>query len=403
MKKMNLNTTVLPGLLALSMAAYVSGCKKAIEPTSNHDDQSTAALMKKPPDKHEEDFKKVGHFTQVNLTANNNEYGASNIDPTLVNAWGLVFNPNNAVAWISSQAGHVSNVYSSEGVPLGINPVNIPSPGGNTGGNPTGIVFNGNASDFIIPANGKAAAFIFAGVDGVISAWNGSLSPIKQAIRIPGIGQGAYTGLAIATNAGKQYLYGANFATGKIDVWNSSWALQNSFPFSDHAIPQGYSPFNIQNVGGNLFVTYAKVDPVTHESEAGNGKGFVDVFSPNGSLIKRFASMGPLNAPWGVAMAPRSFFHHEMDEADDEDHHGHDQNYILIGNFGNGHINAYRMDGKFVGQLRGKKDPIVIEGLWAIMFPPPVNGIDTNRLYFTAGPDDENDGLFGYLLAKDNN
>ncbi|MDQ6608412.1 MAG: TIGR03118 family protein, partial [Bacteroidota bacterium] len=222
----------------------------------------------------------------------------------------------------------------------------------------------------------------------------------KQAARIT-VGQGAYTGLALATNGGKQYLYAANFATGHIDVWGSDWVMKTTFPFHDSGIPKGYSPFNVQNVAGNLFVTYAKVDPVTHRSEAGVGKGFVDIFSPAGILIKRFASMGTLNAPWGVTVAPKSFFHQEMDENEDDDHHTENQNYILIGNFGDGRINAYKTDGKFVGQLRGKKDPIVIEGLWALVFPPSTSTINPDRLYFTAGPDDETHGLFGYLIAKD--
>lgn len=394
MKPKTFKTAVLPGAVAMAVAAQLfSGCQKSVEPLQT--DNSESALLSKAAAKNLNENKKTGHFLQVNLTANNAEYGAPNIDPTLENSWGLVFNPN-GVPWIASQAGHVSNVYNSEGVPRAINPVQIPSPVSNTGGNPTGIVFNGNAADFVIPGSG-GALFIFAGVDGVISAWNGSLG--QQAARIT-VGQGAYTGLALASLGGQQFLYAANFATGRIDVWNSQWAMVQ-MPFHDPNIPAGYSPFNIQNVGGNLFVTYAKVDPVTHESEAGEGKGFVDIFRPDGSFVQRFASMGVLNAPWGIAMAPRSFFHHETDEMEKSDNQGMNQSYLLVGNFGNGRINAYRMDGKFVGQLRGKKDPIVIDGLWALSFPPAASSIDQNRLYFTAGPDDETHGLFGYLIAKD--
>lgn len=394
---MHIKTAVLPGLsFLLAGTTLLFSCQKAIGPQTKESEAET--LLSKASLNKQNENKKIGHFTQVNLTANTTAYGAPTIDPTLVNAWGLVFNPN-GTPWISSQEGHVSNVYNSEGMPRPINPVNIPSPGGPTGGNPTGIVFNGVSTDFLVPGNGNAAAFIFAGVDGVISAWNGTLNPIKQAIFITQ-GRGAYTGLALATSGGRQYLYAANFATRHIDVWSSSWTAV-ALPFSDPQLPAGYAPFNIQNVGGNLYVTYAKVDPVSHESQAGDGLGLVDVFSPEGSLLQRFATGGPLNAPWGVAMAPRSFFHHGMDEADNEDRRGHEQNYILIGNFGNGRINAYRTDGKFVGQLRGKKDPVEIEGLWAIVFPPATSGIDQNRLYFTAGPDDETHGLFGYLLGKD--
>lgn len=392
MKKKSLKTTLLPGIITLVIvSAGIMGCQKSIKPSARDEASTDLASLQKHGEGGES--KKIGHFAQVNLTANNGEYAAPNMDPTLLNAWGLVFSPT-GTAWISSQAGHVTNIYNSEGVPrLPLNPVSIPSPGAPTGGNPTGVVFNGNPADFVIPGKG-AAVFIFDGVDGVISAWNGSLG--KKAARIT-VGKGAYTGLALATNGGKQYLYAANFATRHIDVWNSSWTMV-SMPFNDPNLPAGYSPFNIQNVGGNLFVTYAKVDPNTHRSQAGDGLGFVDMFRPDGSLLKRFASMGTLNAPWGVAMVPGSFIHHEAGETDDDDR---DQSYMLIGNFGNGRINAYRMDGKFAGQLRGKKDPITIEGLWAITLPPATSKIDQNRLYFTAGPDDESDGLFGYLIAKD--
>lgn len=389
MKKKYVHPAPLRCAIFLAVAAiFLASCQKAVEPLTQ--DNSPEALQVKKSQQNLN--KKIGHFDQVNLTANNTEYGAPNIDPTLVNAWGLVFNPT-GTPWISSQEGHVSNVYNSEGVPRGINPVNIPSPVSLTGGNPTGIVFNGVSTDFIIPDHGPAA-FIFDGVDGVISAWNGSLG--KQAARIT-VGQGAYTGLAIGSNGGKQYLYAANFATRQIDVWNSSWMMV-SMPFTDPGLPQGYAPFNIQNIGGDLFVTYAKVDPTTHESEAGVGKGFVDIYHTDGSFVKRFASMGALNAPWGVTMAPRSFFEDEMDDMEDADQH--EQSYLLVGNFGDGRINAYRMDGKFAGQLRGKKDPIEIEGLWALVFPPSTSAIDQHRLYFTAGPDDETHGLFGYLKAR---
>jgi uncharacterized protein (TIGR03118 family) len=151
-------------------------------------------------------------------------------------------------------------------------------------------------------------------------------------------------------------------------------------PFSDPGLPAGYSPFNIQNVGGQLYVMYAKVDLEEHEEEAGPGLGYVNIYNTDGSLVKRFVSKGQLNAPWGVAQAPASFL-------------GSTESAILIGNFGDGRINAYNSDGQFLGQLRTHGAPLVIEGLWAITFPPG----NTERLYFAAGPDDEEDGLFGYV------
>jgi uncharacterized protein (TIGR03118 family) len=166
-------------------------------------------------------------------------------------------------------------------------------------------------------------------------------------------------------------------------------------PFSDPQLPSGYAPFNVQSVDDMLYVTYAKVGP-DHEDEAGMGNGFVDIYTTGGSLVKRFISQGQLNSPWGIAKAPASFF---------GDDHNDDERMILVGNFGNGRINAYKSDGKFMGELaehptpRHPRIPLVIDGLWAISFAPATaTTIDPNRLYFTAGPNDEKDGLYGYII-----
>ena len=178
-----------------------------------------------------------------------------------------------------------------------------------------------------------------------------------------------------------------------INVWNKAWAPV-SLPFMDPMIPAGFSPFNIQNIGNMLYVTYAKVAS-NGDSQEGEGLGYVDIYNPNGTLVKRFASKGSLDAPWGVAMAPANYLTNEVEDEDDVKA----QPSILVGNFGNGRINAYSLNGKFLGQLRGASHQILtIDGLWAIMFPPTTSTIDQRRLYFTAGPDDETHGLFGYLL-----
>lgn len=321
-------------------------------------------------------------FTQVNLVGNNDEYNPARVDPLLVNGWGLAFSPT-GIAWISAQGTGVSTVYNSEGAQV-LPAVSIPSPGGATGGNPTGVVFNGTTG-FKLP-NGNPARFIFDGVDGVISGWNGGAAAIKV---IDNSSTSAYTGLAIATDGGNSFLYAANFRAGKIDVFDKDWAAVNNKPFVDPNLPSGYAPFNIQAVGQQLYVMYAKVDPAKGEEEKGPGLGYVDIYNTDGSFVKRFVSNGQLNAPWGVAWAPAGFF-------------GTDENAqpaILIGNFGDGHINAYGPDGNFLGQLRAHGNPIVIEGLWAISFPPATaTSINPNRLYFAAGPDDEKDGLFGYIV-----
>jgi uncharacterized protein (TIGR03118 family) len=373
-----------------ALVLFISSCKKADTPSSSQDELS---LSKNERQK----VKRLKDFHVRMLASNSSAYGAEHIISTLKNAWGLAWSPT-GIPWISAQEGHVSDITDSIGNRNpGIDPVNIPSPASLTGGgNPTGTVFNPAAGQFVIPSgNGtasQAARFIFVGVDGVISAWNGTWG--HNSYRV-GINAGsAYTGLTLASNGGSNYLYAANFSMGRIDVWNSSWVAQNwAGAFMDPNLPAGYSPFNIQVVGGQLYVMYAKVGD-DGEEEKGLGLGLVDVYTTGGMFVKRFATGGTLNAPWGVAMAPVSFY-----KDDDDDDAGP---AILVGNFGDGHINAYRAkDGKFLGQLSMHNTPITIDGLWAISFAPSTSPINQNLLYFAAGPSDEQDGLFGYISRVD--
>lgn len=363
-------------LFLLSMLLFNTGCQKDLR-NMNAEQQLPNGLANKSKVP-----QLLKDFTQVNLVGNNDEYNPARVDPLLVNGWGLAFSPT-GIAWISAQGTGVSTVYNGEGSQV-LPAVSIPSPGGATGGNPTGVVFNGS-TDFKLP-NGNPARFIFDGVDGVISGWNGGPAAIKV---IDNSSTSAYTGLAIANDGGNNFLYAANFRAGKIDVFDKDWAEVNTKPFMDPNLPAGYAPFNIQAVGQQLYVMYAKVDPAEGEEEKGPGLGYVDIYNTDGSFVKRFVSNGQLNAPWGIAWAPAGFF-------------GTDENAqpaILVGNFGDGHINAYSPNGNFLGQLRAHGNPIVIEGLWAISFPPATaTSINPNRLYFAAGPDDEEDGLFGYIV-----
>lgn len=356
---------VLTGTVVFCLIALSGGCKKFFDPFG-----------------HDKNPKTLRDFTQVNLVGNNDEYHPAHIDTNLINAWGIAFS-GGGVAWVTSQGGHVSAVYDREGNTVRA-AVAIPSPGGATGGNPTGQVFNmdTSAADFLL-SNNASGRFFFVGVDGILSGWNPAAGDTALVINnAPGA---VYTGLAMAQNsAGNYYLYAADFAGAKIDVWDKDFASV-SMPFTDPALPSGYAPFNIQNVGGKLYVMYAKVG-ADGQSEHGEGLGFVSIFDANGVFEKRFASHGQLNAPWGVAWAPASFF-----AGDDA------QPAILVGNFGDGRINAYSLNGNFIGQLRTNGHPIEIEGLWAITFPPSTSTIDPNRLYFAAGPDEEKDGLFGYI------
>ncbi|MGE5521441.1 MAG: TIGR03118 family protein [Candidatus Dadabacteria bacterium] len=375
-------TSIRPFFIIASAftAILLSSCQKSIDPSVVQQE----TLLKKSMH-----VKTVKHYQQRNLVANSAGYGALHVDPTMVNAWGLAFS-SGGTAWVSSNAGHVSNVYDSIGNPAGINPVAIPGPTTSTGGTPTGQVFNGTTG-FQIPVSAGSttmttARFIFVGDDGVLSAWAPTWGHSSYRVA-NNSATSSYTGLAIGSSGGNNYIYAANFiANGRIDVWNSSWQPV-SMPFTDPNLPSGYAPFNIQAIGNQLYVMYAQI--ADGDEVKGIGLGIVDIYSTSGMFIQRFATGGTLNAPWGVAIAPASFVSDDADASP----------AILVGNFGDGKINAYRAsDGKFIGQLSSSKnDPLVIDGLWAISFAPATSTINHNLLYFTAGPNDETAGLIGYL------
>jgi uncharacterized protein (TIGR03118 family) len=337
------------------------------------------------------------NYEQVNLVGDNDEFNPLRVDPNLKNAWGMAFAPSGP-DWVNAEVTGISAIYNTQGGDVRP-PVAIPSPGSDAGGgHPTGIVFNGS-SGFRLP-NGNPARFIFVGVDGIISGWNGGNVAIKVKDHSA---TSVYTGLAIAADGADSFIYAANFRANRIEVYDTGWAEASGKPFTDPSLPQGYAPFNIQNVGGKLFVMYAKVNEEEGEEETGPGLGFVDIYYPNGKLIKRFVSGDKLNAPWGVASAPKAFWADQKGDGDEDNdkiiEKKHDpKTVILIGNFGDGHINAYDQDGEFIGQLRSNGKAIEIEGLWAISFAPAsATTIDPNWLFFAAGPGDEEHGLFGYI------
>lgn len=351
------------------------GCTKEIKEETNSVHALGASASGKVP-------QALKDFTQVNLVADVADYNPVRVDPVLVNAWGIAWSPT-GTAWISATGTSKSTVYNKEGGQQ-LAPVNIPSPGGNTGGLPTGQVFN-PSSGFLLP-NGQAARFIFAGIPGVISGWNGG-NPTQAIKMIDKSATSVYLGLAYATNAGNSYIYAANFRAGRVDVFNSLWQEVMTMSFTDPDLPAGYSPYNIQAIDNKLFVLYAKPGPDGHEIKH-PGFGIVSIFNTDGSFDRRFASNGQLNAPWGIAKAPATFYGSE----------GMSNTY-LVGNFGDGRINAYNSDGAFLGQLRAHGEPLIIDGLWALSFAPTsATAIDPNRLYFTAGPGHEEHGLFGYII-----
>ena len=316
-------------------------------------------------------------FEQVNLVASNNSYAGARVDPNFINGWGIAFSPTGN-AWISSEGAGSSVIYDKTGAQV-LAAVTVPTSSATTGGSPTGQVFN-SSTDIVIPGS-AAAKFIFAGTDGVISAWTSGGAAVKVIDRS---GTAAYTGIALASDAGNNFIYAANFKANSIDVFDKNFAPVSK-TFSDPALPSGYAPFNIQNIGGQLYVMYAKVEEATGEEEKGAGFGYVDIYAPNGTLAKRFTSQGVLNAPWGVAMAPSGFIKNHSSA-------------ILIGNFGDGHINAFDASGNLLGSLMKNGGAVEIDGLWGISFAPSTaTNVDPNWLFFAAGPNDENDGLFGYI------
>ena len=324
---------------------------------------------------------------------------ASHTDAALVNPWGIAAGDNGPFIVANNGSG-TATFYNKSGGKLAPE-ITIPpgSSGGATTGSPTGVVFN-STSDFTITdgTNTEPAQFIFVSLDGVISGWNenvgGNPSTDAQIAVDNSSTDAVYTGVALATiNSGTQSLnrlYVANFGGGSIDVFDEQFNPTNTTGnFVDDRIPTSFSPFNITNINGHLFVSYAKVSGNGDEA-LGKGKGFVDEFDVNGQLVDRLVRRGNLNAPWGMAMAPGNF--------------GPFSNMLLVGNFGNGRINAYDPDtGHFKGVVRGTDNkPFKFQGLWGMSFGNGDTAGPTNTLFFASGPENEAAGLFGSIRRPAN-
>ena len=324
----------------------------------------------------------LSNYRQTDLVANKTGYEMAKIDTTLLNAWGIAFGPS-GIAWVNANGTGISELYDQNGtiVRKGINIPGAEWPKGDPG-NPTGIVYNGS-TDFKL--NGKPAVFIFVSEDGVISGWNGGNT---ATITKNESSNAIYKGVALATDGGDNFLYAANFKTRQIDVFDKNWNKVIK-PFNDPTLPAEYSPFNIQNIDNKLYVLYAKKIGDAKDEIKGAGNGFVDIYNADGAFASRFISNGALNAPWGITKAPAVFFDEPSNEIED---------MILVGNFGDGRINVYRLNGTFKGPLKSHDYPIVIPGLWGISFAPSTaTQINPGKLFFAAGPAEEADGLFGYI------
>jgi uncharacterized protein (TIGR03118 family) len=325
-----------------------------------------------------------GQYRQTNLTSNS-AAPAANTDANLINPWGLAFGPTTP-AWVANQGSGKATVYNGAGQPQPT-VVTIPVASGPSvvATGPTGVVFNGT-SDFQV--SGVPAAFIFASLDGAISAW---YDPQTSATIVNNQSDRAtYTGLALASHNGRNLLYAANEKGISVDVFDSSFTLLNTTDlpgsFQDPTLPAGLVPFNVQPIGSELFVTYA-IPP----SQAGGSfpvSGVVNVFTTGGEFVRRFATGGPLNGPWGVVRAKPNF--------------GPFADKILIGNDGDGRLNAFEpATGAFLGPLVDENAvPLVNEHLWGLGFGNGAAGFDPDKLYFTAGINDERGGLFGSIEAR---
>jgi uncharacterized protein (TIGR03118 family) len=279
--------------------------------------------------------------------------------------------------WASDQGANVTTLYDAAGAPQTLVVTTPPAP--------TGQVFNSatNSASFVLP-NGSRALFLFDSLSGQIAGFNGGTTAQTVFTATDGA---AFTGLAIGNNGSGDFLYASDFANGKIDVFNASFGL-TTLPgnFTDPSLPAGYSPYNIQAINGKLYVEYDKVNPATGRPTTTPNTGIVDIFDLNGNFQQRLVTGTNLNAPWGIVQAPASFGTFGGD--------------ILVGNFGDGRIAAFDSLGTFVGFLSDTAgNPIVNSGLWALEFRAPGSGFDSNALFFTAGINNEMDGLFGELTA----
>ncbi len=357
---------------------------------------SAAPISASEPQGHDKDRDRG--FLQTKLVSNIPGM-ALHTDPKLKNPWGISTTVG-APLWLSDNGTGLSTLYDGKGVPAPAGTplvVTVPAAATSTPGavgNPTGTVFNSGTGFTVSKASlSGASRFLFATEDGTLAGWaptvdvGSAVTAVDRSkVTDPEGDVGAvYKGLTIASTPAGQFLYATNFRFGQVEVFDSGFNLVRTF--TDSSIPNGYAPFGIQNISGRLFVTFAKQDAEKHDDVAGNGFGYVDVFTASGKMLQRFASRGPLDSPWAVTQAPATVPQIGGD--------------ILVGNFGNGRINVYSAKtGRFIRTLHNTQDrPISIPGLWDLKFPTGSLNVVPNALYFTAGLNHEADGLFGYLTA----
>ncbi len=316
-------------------------------------------------------------YTQTNLVADQAGV-AAHTDAQLSNPWGISFLPGD-VFWIANNNGGTSTTYDAAGnkqtITTGI-PVAAHNPC--AVGCPTGTVANTVAADF------GGASFIFDTEDGIIASWNGTLNAVTKVDN--SANNAVYKGMALVTNPQGNFLLAANFRSGAIEVYDHNFApaTLSGGTFTDPNLPAGFSPHGVRVIGPNVFVAYATQDTAKHDPTLGAGRGLIDVFNNLGQFRQRFATGGTLNAPWGFAVGSPNF--------------GEFSNKLLVGNFGDGTINAFDADGNFLGQLKNSNNQLIaIPGLWDLVFGAGGTG-DPDTLYITAGGSSQNHGLFAALV-----
>jgi uncharacterized protein (TIGR03118 family) len=321
----------------------------------------------------------AGVFDVLPLVTNDQAaHPAALTDPDLVNSWGVSYPPTGPF-WVSDNGAGVATLYSvnpsTDAVSkLGLT-VSIPGDG-----SVTGQAFNANAGAF------HGDNFLFVNEDGTVSGWRGALGTAAEALQ-PGSIANVYKGTTLGTINAHTYLYAANFRTGTVDVLPGDAAAPAlSGSFKDPNLPAGFAPFNIEKIGNTLYVTYALQDATKHDDVAGAGNGYVDAYDLNGDFLGRVASAGTLNSPWGLAIAPSSFGSFSGD--------------LLVGNFGDGTINAFSLlSDSFVGQLTNADGTALsIDGLWGLIPGNDGSAGSSSNLFFTSGPDGESNGLFGAVV-----
>jgi uncharacterized protein (TIGR03118 family) len=316
-------------------------------------------------------------FSQTNLVSDAAGLGAVTVDPQLINPWGIAFG-STGLLWVANNGSGVATIYDQSGAKQGLTVTIPPATAAATA--LTGVVFNGT-TDF--NAFGTPATFLFADENSSLAAWNPPLAAMGASgvFLAPGATTASYKGIALGVEGGVNRLYATDFHNGYVVEWDAGFNFVRTF--TDASIPAGYAPFGIANIGGQLYVSYAKqLAPADVDEVTGVGNGFVDVFNTDGTLVRRFASNGVLDAPWGMVQAPAGFGPFGGD--------------ILIGNFGNGQIGAYDPGtGAFIDWLRDASgNPIANSGLWGLAFGPSPNG---SSLFFAAGIGNELHGLVGVI------